>query len=266
MPERSTVTASKLPRYSVVIPVFNSADIVGTTIRQTLAFFERHGWSCEIVAVNDASTDRSWDVLCETVRTTPCLTAVDLASNHGQHAATMFGLARTTGDFVVTLDDDLQQPPDEIARLVEQAEQGHDLVCGRFRQARTPLRWFGSRTVGLLDRWLFHKPQGFVFTSFRLMRREVVDRVCGYRLRDPYLRGLLVRCASRPANAWVEHRPRPVGRSGYGAIKIARFGITMARTYLELRRNFAPPGPPPIIEIREVVGQPWGVTSDIAGS
>ncbi|MEP7305825.1 MAG: glycosyltransferase family 2 protein [Acidobacteriota bacterium] len=254
MPEWSTVSSSKVPRYSVVIPVFNSADIVETTIRQTIAFFERHGWSCEIIAVNDGSTDRSWDVLCETACTTTCVTAIDLASNHGQHAATLFGLARTTGDFVVTLDDDLQQPPDQIVRLVEQAEEGHDLVCGRFRQTGTPVRWLGSRTVGLLDRWLFDKPPGFVFTSFRLMRREVVDRLCAYRLRDPYLRGLLVRCASRPANVWVEHRPRPVGRSGYGANKIARFGMTMARTYLELRRS-ALPSPPPIIEIREVVGQ-----------
>jgi glycosyltransferase involved in cell wall biosynthesis len=224
----------------VVIPVFNSADIVGTTIRQTIAFFETHGWSCEIIAVNDASTDRSWEVLCEMARTTGCVTAIDLASNHGQHAATLFGLARTTGDFVVTLDDDLQQPPDQIARLIEQAEKGHDLVCGQFRQAGTPLRRLGSRTVGLLDRWLFHKPQGFVFTSVRLMRREVVDRLCAYGLRDPYLRGLLVRCASRPSNVWVEHRPRSVGHSGYDVIKIARFGMTMARTYLELKRGALP--------------------------
>jgi len=239
--------------------VFNSAAIVGTTIRQTIAFFERHGWSCEIIAVNDGSSDRSWEVLCETVRTTTCVTAIDLAANHGQHAATIFGLARTTGDFVVTLDDDLQQPPDQIARLVEQAEEGHDLVCGRFRQAGTPVRRLGSRAIGLLDRWLFHKPQGFVFTSFRLMRRDVVDRLCAYRLRDPYLRGLLVRCAARPSNVWVEHRPRSVGRSGYDASKVARFGMTMVRTYLELRRS-ALRSPAPIIEIREVVGQPWGVT------
>jgi polyisoprenyl-phosphate glycosyltransferase len=265
MPERSTVTPPNAPRYSVVIPVFNSAHIVGTTIRQTIAFFEARGWSYEIIAVNDGSRDRSWEVLSETARTAGCVTAIDLAANHGQHAATMFGLARTTGDFVITLDDDMQQPPDQIARLVEQAEEGDDLVCGRYRQTRTPVRWLGSRTIGLLDRWLFHKPHGFVFTSFRLMRREVVERLCGYRLRDPYLRGLLVRCAARPSNVWVEHRPRSVGRSGYGAIKIARFGLTMARTYFELSRS-ALPSPPPIIEIREVVGQPWGVTSDLAGS
>ena len=240
------------PRYSVVIPVFNSAPIVGTTIAQTIEYFERQGWSCEIIAVNDGSTDRSWEVLRETARTTMCVTAIDLASNYGQHAATLCGLTRTTGDFVITLDDDLQQPPDEIARLIDKAGEGHDLVCGRFRHAGAPARWLGSWTIGLLDRWLFNKPAGFVFTSFRLMRRDVVERLRGYRLRDPYLRGLLVLCASNPSNVWVEHRLRLVGRSGYDAIKIARFGVGMFRTYRALKRG-ALLSPQPIIEVREVV-------------
>jgi len=241
-----------VPRYSVVIPVFNSAPIVGTTIAQTIDYFERHGLSCEIIAVNDGSTDRSWEVLRETARTTMCVTAIDLASNYGQHAATLCGLTRTTGDFVITLDDDLQQPPDEIARLIDKAGEGHDLVCGRFRHAGAPARWLGSWTIGLLDRWLFNKPAGFVFTSFRLMRRDVVERLRGYRLRDPYLRGLLVLCASNPSNVWVEHRSRLVGRSGYDAIKIARFGVGMFRTYRALKRG-ALLSPQPIIEVREVV-------------
>ena len=195
----------------------------------------------------------SWDVLCETARTTSCVTAIDLAFNHGQHAATLCGLARTTGDFIVTLDDDLQQPPEEIERLIEKAEEGHDFVCGRFRPAGSPVRRLGSWTIGLLDRWLFHKPAGFVFTSFRLMRRDVVDRLCGYRLRDPYLRGLLVLCATNPSNVWVEHRPRPVGRSGYDAIKVARFVANMLRTYRDLERRASQPAPA-FVEVREILG------------
>jgi glycosyltransferase involved in cell wall biosynthesis len=241
------------PRYSVVIPVYNSAGIVGTTIAQTIAFFERHDWSFEIIAVNDGSTDNSWEVLREIAHASPYVTAIDLASNYGQHTATFCGLIRTKGDFVITQDDDLQQPPDEIARLIEKAEEGHDLVCGRFRQARVPVRRLGSWTIGLLDRWLFDKPKGFVFTSFRLIRREVVGRLCEYRLRDPYLRALLVLCASSPANAWVEYRPRPVGRSGYNAIKIARFGARIFRTYWDLKRGRSHT-PSLVIEIREVVG------------
>jgi glycosyltransferase involved in cell wall biosynthesis len=235
------------------MPVFNSAPIVATTIAQTIAFFEQHGLNCEIIAVNDGSTDRSWEILCEMARANVCVTAVDLASNRGQHTATLCGLTLTTGDFVVSLDDDLQQPPGEIARLIEKAEEGHDLVCGQFRRTGAPMRRLGSWTIGLLDRWLFHKPDGFVFSSFRLMRRDVVERLCGYRGRDPYLRGLLVLCASNPANVWVEHRPRPMGRSGYDALEVARFGVRMLRTYWQLNRGGAD-SPRPVIEIREVVG------------
>jgi glycosyltransferase involved in cell wall biosynthesis len=253
MPASTNASRGPSTRFSVVIPVFNSARTVGTTIARTIAFFERHGWSCEVIAVNDGSTDGSWNVLREAARTTTCVTAIDLAFNHGQHAATLCGLAHTTGDFIVTLDDDLQQPPEEIARLIEKAEEGHDFVCGRFRPAGSPVRRIGSWTIGLLDRCLFHKPAGFVFTSFRLMRRDVVDRLCGYRLRDPYLRGLLVLCATTPSNVWVEHRPRAVGRSGYDAIKIARFVANMMRTYRDLERD-GREWAPARVEVREILG------------
>jgi glycosyltransferase involved in cell wall biosynthesis len=258
---KPTVTSSKPPQYSVVIPVYNSAQIVATTIAQAAEFFEGRSLSFEIIAVNDGSTDRSWEVLCEIARASLCVTAVDLASNRGQHTATFCGLTLTKGDFVVTLDDDMQQPPGEIARLIEKAGEEHDLVCGRFLRAGAPMRRLGSWIIGLLDRWLFHKPGGFVFSSFRLMRRDVVERLCAYRGREPYLRGLLVRCASNPANVWVEHRPRPVGRSGYDVIKVARFGVRMLRTYRELNRGGGT-SPQPMIEIREVVGLGRAVTSE----
>jgi glycosyltransferase involved in cell wall biosynthesis len=259
--QRPARPSSKPVRYSVVIPVYNSARIVGTTIAQTIAFFERHDWSCEIIAVNDGSTDRSWEVLREMARARTCVTAVDLVSNYGQHTATFCGLTLTAGDFVVTLDDDLQQPPCEIARLIEKAEEGHDLVCGRYRRVGAPVRRLGSWAIGLLDRWLFHKPASFVFSSFRLMRRDVVERLCEYRAPDPYLRGLLVLCASSPANVWVDHRPRPVGRSGYDVIKFARFGLRMLRTCWELKRG-GWQSPQAVIEIREVVGLRRVVTTE----
>jgi polyisoprenyl-phosphate glycosyltransferase len=231
------------PRYSVVIPVYNSAPIVGATIDRVRGFFERRHLSYEIIAVDDGSRDGSWEILCRAAMAVGTVTAIGLAANRGQHTATLCGIAHAAGEFVVTLDDDLQQPPEEIARLIDKAGEGHDFVCGRFRQDRGPLRWLASSSVGLLDRALFHRPKGFVSTSFRLLRRDVVDRLCGYRLPDPYLRGLLVRCASTPANAWVEHRPRPIGQSGYNVVSTARFAVRILRTYRDLRRGWTPASP-----------------------
>ena len=246
-------------RYSAVIPVFNSAPIVAATIAQTRQFFESSDLSYEIIAVDDGSRDGSWEVLRDAARSSGTVTAIRLASNRGQHTATLCGMASASGASIVTLDDDLQHPPAEIARLIEKAAEGHDLVCGRFLQRRGWVRGAASLAAGALDRTLFHKPRGFVFTSFRLIRRDVVDRLCEYRFPDPYLRGLLVRCASSPANTWVEHRPRVVGRSGYDAVAVARFGARMLRTYRDLRR----PAPPLPLEwdISEVVSAPLPVTA-----
>jgi glycosyltransferase involved in cell wall biosynthesis len=249
-------------RYSVVIPVYNSASIVGATIEQAKTFFERRHLSYEIVAVNDGSRDGSWEVLRQAAVSGCTVTAISLAANRGQHTATLCGIAHATGAFVVTLDDDLQQPPAEIARLIEKAEEGHDLVCGRFRQDRGTVRRIASWVVGSLDRALFRKPGGFVFTSFRLLRRDVVDRLCDCRLPDPYLRGLLVRCASSPANAWVEHLPRTVGRSGYNAVAVARFGMRIFRTYWDLQRG-ALPRTPLAWDIREIVRPGCPVAADL---
>ena len=246
--------------YSVVIPVFNSAPIVGTTIADVRRFFERRDLSYEIVAVDDGSRDGSWEALCRAARSGGPVTAIRLAANRGQHTATLCGMSYATGAWVVTLDDDLQHPPEEIARLIEKAGQGHDLVCGRFLQSRGMVRDLASLAVGALDRMLFHKPRGFVFTSFRLIRRDVVDRLCDYRLPDPYLRGLLVRCAASPANAWVDHRPRLVGRSGYNAVAIARFGARILRTYRDLQRPRTPAAPL-AWDIREIV-RPGGPVAE----
>jgi polyisoprenyl-phosphate glycosyltransferase len=240
------------PCYSVVIPVYNSAPIVGETIQQVQRFFERHQLSYEIIAVDDRSHDGSWAVLSRAAQASETVTAIGLGANRGQHTATLCGMAYAKGEFIVTLDDDLQHPPEEIARLIEKAGEGHDFVCGRFLQSRGRVRRVASLAVGGLDRVLFHKPRGFVFTSFRLIQRDVVDRLCDYRLPDPYLRGLLVRCALSPANAWVENRPRQVGRSGYNAVAVARFGERILRTYRDLQWRRLPASPL-AWTIREVV-------------
>ncbi len=148
------------------------------------------------------------------------MTAVDLASNHGQHTATFCGLALSTGDFVVTLDDDMQQSPDEIARLIEKAEAGHDLVCGQFRRTGAPIRRFGSWTIGLLDRLLLDKPAGFVFSSFRLMRRDVVDRRVA-------MAGTTRTCA---AYSCAVHQIPPTPRSSTGQGQWVRVATTQSRS------------------------------------
>ena len=209
---------------SVVIPVYNSAGVVGETIGRTATCLDGLGVRYEIVAVNDGSTDGSWAVLESLARARRDVVAIDLARNCGQHAALVCGLCRSRGRLVVTMDDDLQNPPEEIPVLLAKAAEGHDVVFGRFRRKRHGwARRAGALVVRGLDRFLFGAPRGVVGSNFRVMRREVVERICRHPTPYPYVRGLAFFYAARPANAWVEHHPRRHGRSGYGARQLALF-------------------------------------------
>jgi glycosyltransferase involved in cell wall biosynthesis len=215
-----------------VIPVYNSAGSVADTLRRTAAFFEARGDSYEIIAVNDGSRDASWDVLREEARANPRILALNLLRNYGQHNANMCGFLHSRGEWVVTLDDDGQNPPEEIVHLIDKAAEGHDLIIGRFREKRHPFyRRLGTRLVGAINRRIFHDQKGLVLTNFRLIRRDVVDRVCAYKTSYPYIPGLTLMFSNSRANAWVEHRERAVGKTNYSLYKILKLVATILFNY-----------------------------------
>ncbi len=219
-------------KFSVVIPVYRSETIVGETLSRTAAFFEREGLDYEIIAVNDGSPDRSWDVLRDRAQQNPHIVAIDLLRNSGQHTAVLCGLQYSTGDYVITLDDDLQNPPEEIAHLITTATEGHDLVLGRFRKKEhAGYRRAGSIVIAWINGRIFRKPKDLVLSNFRLIRRDVVQRMCAYRTSYPYIPGLALMFAARPANAWVEHEPRRVGESTYTARKIVELVMRILFSY-----------------------------------
>jgi len=218
---------ANLFKYSVVIPVFNSERIVGKTVDCVVEFFGRVGWRHEIILVNDGSADRSWDVAAEKARGNPNIIAINLLRNYGQHTAVFCGLKHASGDFIITIDDDLQNPPEEIAAMVAKVLEGYDVVYGRFRQKRHVLyRRVGSGIISWLNQRIFDKPQDLEVTNFRIMSREVVKRMLTYRTNFPYINGLSLMFSRRRANVWVEHEPRRAGKSNYGWMQI---GALVAR-------------------------------------
>ncbi|MEO8186385.1 MAG: glycosyltransferase family 2 protein [Burkholderiaceae bacterium] len=220
------------PQYTVVIPVFNSQDIVAETLRRTADFFESQGLSYEIIAVNDGSQDRSWPVLEAAARQNPAITAIDLLRNSGQHNANLCGFRAATGDWLVTLDDDLQNPPEEISHLIDKAAEGYDLVIGRFHEKQhAGYRRLGSRLIRAINQRIFGQEPGLVLTNFRLIRRDVVDRVCAYRGPFPYIPGLCLRYSGRRANALVAHHARAVGGSNYNLRRILSLVSTILFNY-----------------------------------
>ena len=211
------------PRYSVVIPVYCSAPLLPTLVERLDAFFAHYPWSHEVIFVNDGSPDESWEVLERLKAERDDIVIIDLLRNYGQHSAVFCGLQHARGDFVITMDDDLQNPPEELIHLVRKAEEGHDVVFGAFHQKmHGPFRRLGSRVVSWLNVNLFNKPRDLVLTNFRIIRREVVDAVVSVKTTFPYIPGLVLMSAKTFANVPVAHEPRSVGRSNYTLRTIAR--------------------------------------------
>jgi len=210
-------------KYSIVIPVFNSRNVVGLTIDRTVAFFRKEALDFEIILVNDGSLDMSWGVIQQKAREYPEVVAVDLLHNYGQHVANLCGFSQATGDYVITMDDDLQNPPEEIRKLIDKAAEGYDLVIGRFIEKKhSMVRRLGSRMIGLINRKVFNAPKGLVLSNFRIIQKNVVQRVCAYKTSYPYIPGMVVMFSSRRANVLVEHNRREVGQSNYNIWRIAK--------------------------------------------
>jgi glycosyltransferase involved in cell wall biosynthesis len=209
--------------YSVVIPVYNSAKIVADTVLQVRAFFVARALRFEIVLVNDGSKDDSWAVISNLAKQHPEVTAINLLKNYGQHHANLCGFREAKGDYLITMDDDLQNPPEEIARLIDAARDGGDLVIGRLEiKQHSLVRRLGSQFVGRLNRKVFDVEGNLILSNFRLIRRDVVDRICLDRSFAPYIPGLILKYSSHRCNVLVRHLPRAEGKSNYTWRKILR--------------------------------------------
>jgi glycosyltransferase involved in cell wall biosynthesis len=219
--------------YSVVIPVYNSEAVVGETVRRVVEVFSGAGLSYEVVLVNDGSPDQSWSVISELARTTPHVVALNLLKNYGQHHANIAGFIESRGDYVITMDDDLQNPPDQALLLVDAALQhDHDVVFGKFEQKQAAgYRRLGSKLIGMINRRVFGQPDDLVVSNFRILRRDVVDRICASHTAHPYVTGQALMFANDPGNVTVRHEPRPVGKSNYNLVRILRLVTRILFSY-----------------------------------
>jgi hypothetical protein len=116
--------------------------------------------------------------------------------------------------------------------LIDKAKEGYDVVLGHFKKKEHSLfrRW-GSRLIGFVNRRIFLHHEGLTLSNFRIIRRDVVDRICAYRTCYPYITGLVLMFSSRPANVPVEHRERPVGKSHYSMRRIVRLVMRILFNY-----------------------------------
>jgi undecaprenyl-phosphate 4-deoxy-4-formamido-L-arabinose transferase len=213
---------------SVVIPVYRSANTLFALLERLLKVLTSSGLTFEIVLVDDGSPDGSWQVLTELQAThADRLVVIQLMRNYGQHNALMCGLRHARGEYVVTMDDDLQHPPEEIPKLLRAIRAGDfDLVYGAY-DTRKQGGWrdFGSAIAVRFYRMVLRSPVGL--TSFRIMRRELVQSVLSYDLNFTFIDGLLAWNTQRIGEVKVEHKPRLQGQSGYNLRKLMVLGLNL---------------------------------------
>ena len=201
---------------SIVVPVYNGANSVGELVHalEQLAVDGGH----EIILVNDGSPDDSLAVcrrLAAEARIP--LTVIALARNFGEHNAVMTGLRHAHGDYVITMDDDLQNPPSEVRRLLDYARQsGKDVIYTTYRtKQHSHWRNLGSRFANWVADRLMEKPKGLYLSSFRCMSAFLVEQVTRYTGPYPYVDGLIMQATDAIGTLEVEHLPRARGQSNY---------------------------------------------------
>ncbi len=218
--------------YSVVVPVYNSEALIGETVDEVVKTFEHQALRYELILVNDGSDDRSWEVISQRALANPHVVALNLLRNCGQHNANLAGFRESTGDFVITMDDDMQNPPDQVPVLIDAAMTGRDLVFGQFEAKQAAgYRRLGSRLIGVVNRRVFGQPRDLAVSNFRILRRDVVERICAARTPYPYITGQALLYSCNRTHVPVRHDPRKVGTSNYSMVRIARLMFTILFSY-----------------------------------
>jgi glycosyltransferase involved in cell wall biosynthesis len=213
---------------SLVIPVYNGARTVGALVDALAGIVIPGGH--EVVLVNDGSPDES-ETVCRALvqRTDVPVTFVNLSRNFGEHNAVMAGLAFARGDYVITMDDDLQNPPEEVARLVAYARSEKlDVVYTRYRTKQHALwRNLGSRFANWAANLVLEKPKDLYLSSFRCVSAFVVENVLRYQGPYPYVDGLILQVTRNVGSLEVMHLPRAEGRSNYTLRRLVRLWLNM---------------------------------------
>lgn len=216
----------RMKKLSVVIPVYNGAKTIGPLVDQVCKTIVEY--DLEIVLVNDGSGDDSEEVCSQIAISNQAVKCISLRKNFGEHNAVMCGLNHMTGDAVAIIDDDFQNPPSEILKLVHELEKGYDVVYSFYGEKHH--HWFrnlGSRFHNCIATLLLKKPKDLYLSTFKAISKEMVQEIIKYRGPFPYIDGLIFRTTRNISSVLVIHAPRAHGESNYTLRKLISIWLNM---------------------------------------
>lgn len=223
---------------SIVIPVFNAEKTLRPLVQALAAVLELH--PLELILVNDASRDNSWDVICQLAAQHAWIRGINLSRNYGQHNALLCGIRSATREITITLDDDLQNPPEEIPRMLAKLEDGYDVVYGTPQKENHGfLRNMAARVTKLALQSTMGAATARSVSAFRVFRTHL--RAAFENYNGPYVSidVLLTWGTERFTAIPVVNRPRTVGVSNYTVRKLIVHAMNMVTGFSTLPLQFA---------------------------
>ena len=219
-------------KISIVIPVYNGAK----TIKPLVEVLEKElaqKFDLEVVLVNDGSlSDNSAEVCTDIALSNSKVKFLDLSSNFSEHNAVMAGLNYCTGEAAVIIDDDFQNPPSEIIKLVDKLNEGYDVAYSYYKKKEHHfLRNLGSQFNNIVATALLGKPRDLYLSSFKAINRFVIDEVVKYKGPYPYIDGLILRFTRNYGRVQVDHHPTLKGKSGYTFHKLLSLWLNMSTNF-----------------------------------
>jgi glycosyltransferase involved in cell wall biosynthesis len=217
-----------LPTVSVVVPVYNSSGVLPQLVKELEAVLPKCSSDFELILVNDASPDQSWQIITKLARERAWIHGINLMRNVGQHNAVLCGIRAARYEIVATIDDDLQNPPDEIPRLLARLEEGFDVVYGvPEHQQHGLLRDLASKITKVVLQNAMGAEIARNISAFRVFRTQVRDAFQQYRGPFVSIDVLLTWGTTRFGALQVRHEPRRQGVSGYTLRKLILHALNM---------------------------------------
>ena len=211
--------------FSIVVPVYNSEKSLEILYERIEKVFHMMDEEFELILVDDSSKDASFKIMKELHEKDNRVKIIQFAKNFGQHKAIMCGFHYAQGDFIITMDDDLQHPPEEIPKLIE-AIRTHlemDVIIGRYdTKKHNVVRNLGTACMNKITSAIFKKDTTLKLTSFRIMRRHVVTSILESQTVMPRIGTMLLQVTNRIMNIEVHHDARAFGKSGYSFKRLVK--------------------------------------------